>query len=118
MFRDEFVKELYFNNMSIDQPKSLKVIALNILNKHAPQKKRYVRNNQAAFMNKEIRKAIMTRSRLLNKSRKEGNEANKIAYNKQRNYCVGLIKKQKKTFYNNLNVKRVTDNKHCKTISF
>ena len=37
------------------------------LDKYAPIKKRYVRANQAPFMNKRINKEIMKRSRLRNK---------------------------------------------------
>ncbi|XP_057310198.1 uncharacterized protein LOC130648176 [Hydractinia symbiolongicarpus] len=43
---------------------------LSILD-NAPRKKRYVRHNQAAFMSKEINKAIMKRSKPLNKHRKD-----------------------------------------------
>ena len=37
-----------------------------ILEKKAPLKERYVRYNQVKFMNKNLQKAIMNRSRLLN----------------------------------------------------
>ena len=47
--------------------------ALNLLNKQAPVKKN-IRNKQSAFVTKEIRKAIMTRSFLLNEFRKEKTE--------------------------------------------
>ena len=63
--------------------------------------------NQRAFMNKEIRKAIMVRSRLRNKFIKEKNALSRKAYKKQRNYCVKLIRENKI----NLNVKNITDNK-------
>jgi len=53
----------------------------------------------------------MTRTRLKNKFRKEDTEENKKAYNKQRNYCLKLVRKTKKDFYNNLDVKKITDNK-------
>ena len=35
----------------------------------------------------------------------------KKAYNKQRNKCVSLLRKTKKTYYSNLNVKDVVGNK-------
>ena len=35
-----------------------------------------------------------------------------MAYKRQRNYCVKRLKRLEKDFYNNLNVKKVTDNKH------
>ena len=63
-------------------------------------------------MNKEIRKAIMTRMRLLNKLRKFKCPENQLTYIRQRNYRVKLLKRSKKNFYNNINMKKVTDNKH------
>ena len=40
------------------------------LNKHAPKKRKWVRGNQKPHINKELRKAIMKRSRLKNKANK------------------------------------------------
>ena len=54
---------------------------------------------------------ILNRSRLLNKFRNENTEQNKWAYKKQRNLCVKLLTRAKKTFYNTLDVKKVCDNK-------
>ena len=62
-------------------------------------------------MTNDLRKAIMNRSRLLNKFRNENTEQNKWAYKKQRNLCVKLLKRAKMTFYNTLDVKKVCDNK-------
>ena len=50
----------------------------------------------------------MTRLRLLNKFRQERTISSNVTYKKQRNICVKLLPKTKK---NNLDVKRVTDNK-------
>ena len=61
-------------------------------------------------MSKQFRKAIMTRTRLLNKYRKDNNAGNLLAYKRQRNFSVMLLRKSKKNFYNNLNVKRIMDN--------
>ena len=41
-------------------------ISLDALNKHAPRKKNHVRGNQMPFFNKELSKAIMTRTKLRN----------------------------------------------------
>ena len=38
-----------------------------VVNLHAPQKKRYIQGNQAPFMKSVLNKAIMKRSRLRNK---------------------------------------------------
>ena len=46
----------------------------------------------------------MTRTRLHNKYRKDSSAGN------QRNLCVKPVRKSKKNFYNNPNMKRVTDN--------
>ena len=62
-------------------------------------------------MNKNLQKAIMNRSRLLNRYRKEKSEATRSAYKRQRNFCVKLLRKTKKEFYKNLNVKYITENK-------
>ena len=62
-------------------------------------------------MSKQLRKAIMTRTRLLNKYRKYNSAENLFAYKRQRNLCVKLLRKSKKDFHNNLNVKRITDNR-------
>ena len=68
-------------------------------------------------MNKQLRKTIMTRTRLPNQYRKDNSAGNLFAYKRQRNLCVKLLRKFKKVFYNNLNVKRITDNrKFCQTI--
>ena len=53
----------------------------------------------------------MTRSRLLNKFRQERTIFSHVAYKKQQNMCVKLLRKTKKDFFNNLDVKRVTNNK-------
>ena len=37
-------------------------------------------------------------------------ESDKKVYNKQRNKCVSLLRKTKKEYYSNLNVKEVVDN--------
>ena len=47
-----------------------------IVNKHAPLKKKFLRGNQAPFINKELRKAIYDRSRLRNRFCKTPTEEN------------------------------------------
>ena len=63
-------------------------------------------------MNKDIHKAIMTRTRLRNIFLKEPNEMNRIAYKKQRNYCVSLMGQSKKQYHGSLNVNHLKDNKN------
>ena len=68
----------------------------NILQKHVPIKKRYIRANQPSFLNNKIHKEVMRRTRLRNKFIDFKADADRIAYSKQRNCCVSLIRKEKK----------------------
>ena len=51
-------------------------VFLKELNKHAPQKKKILRQDNNAFMTKELRKEMMLRSKLNNKFNKERNHIN------------------------------------------
>ena len=64
-----------------------------ILEKKAPLKERYVRYNQAKFVNKNLQKAITNGSRLFNRYIKGKTEANRSAYKRHRNFCVELLRK-------------------------
>ena len=98
------------NNTELDYD-GFEEILLNLLPSQAPFKKRMVRANQRVFMNKEIHKAVMVRSRLRNKFLEEKAAFSSEACNKQRNYCVKLIRQSKIKYFGNLNVKNITDNK-------
>ena len=69
---------------------------MELLNKNAKVKEKYIRANNAPFMTKELSKAIMNRSRLKNKFLKNPNKDTELNYKKQRNYCVGLLKGRRK----------------------
>ena len=62
-------------------------------------------------MNKDIFKAIMHRTSLRHKFLKSRSTEDRKAYNKQRNYCVSLIREIKKDYYNNLDYKKIIDSK-------
>ena len=53
----------------------------------------------------------MTRSCLRNKFLATKTDANRKAYNKQRNYCVSLFRREKKSLFNNPITKKIVDNK-------
>ena len=82
-----------------------------ILDAHAPTKLKYVRANDSPFINKELRKEHMLRAKLRNKFYKEKSAVSFLAYKKQRNKCVSLLRKAKKHFYGNLNPSIICDNK-------
>ena len=70
-----------------------KEIFTTVVDKHAPVKTRFLRGNQASFVNQELSKAIMRRSKLLNKFRKTKSDIDWNAYKKQRNKCVSIRRK-------------------------
>ena len=82
-----------------------------VFENHVPLKTRYVRANQAPFITKKLSKEIMIRTRLRNKFFKTKKETDREKYNKQRNYCVSLIRKEKNNYFSNINTRDITDNK-------
>ena len=55
---------------------------MKIFEKHAPLKYKYMRENEGRFMTKELRKAIMIRSKLCNRFYKHKTKTAEIAYKK------------------------------------
>ena len=109
----------YFNNELNELLKSEKDISyslfenifLQVLNAHAPVKKKIQRFNNNPFMTKQLRKAIMHRSRLKNVFNKNRTPKTWDSYKKQRNFCVDLLRRTKKLYFENINVKYINDNK-------
>ena len=66
-----------------------------VVNVHTPLKTKVVRGNDAPFVDKQLRKAIYTRTRLKNKIHKNPSKESKTAYKKQINICVSLRRKCK-----------------------
>ena len=62
-------------------------------------------------MTKALRKAIMKRSELESKYLKNRTNENLKSYKKQRNFCSKLYKKERKKYYERLDLNNVTDNK-------
>ena len=69
-----------FNNIDYD---NLIKTFLTVLEKHAPIKKKYLRVNHAYFMKKQLKRAIMKRSKLHNDFLKYVNHVCETAYRKQ-----------------------------------
>ena len=59
------------------------------------------------FMNKLLSRAHMKRTRLRTCYLKKRSEQNRLSYVKRRNCCVSLLRKTKKYYYANLNVKDI-----------
>ena len=66
----DLLKELSLSNLQNGDFDRFKFIVNSLLESHAPMKEKYIRRNQAPFMNKSVRKAIMVWTKLLNKFRK------------------------------------------------
>ena len=96
------------NNIEYD---TFQEIIIALLNVYAPLKKKYLRANHASFVTKELQKAIMLRTRLRNIYLKQHTETTKVAYNQQRNKCVSILKKSKKSYFESLIVNFFKDNK-------
>ena len=79
----------------------------NLITNLAPTKQKHIRGNQSPFMNKDIHKAIMTKTRLGCRFLKEANPMNRLAYKKQRNYCISVMHENKKQFHGYLNVNSI-----------
>ena len=74
-------------------------------------KKQYIRSKHKPFINNEISKTIMTRSRLKNHFLTNRSEKNQNLFCKLRNKCVSVLRKSKKDYFSNINEKNITDNK-------
>ena len=84
---------------------------MEVLDVHAPLKKKIIRANEVPYMNKAPRRALATRSRLENRYYRNKTDETRNAYKKQNNYCSNLYKKERKRYYANLDVRKITDNK-------
>ena len=68
-------------------------------------KKKIRRFNNNPFMTKQLRKAIMHCSRLKNVFNKNGMPKTWDSYKKQRNFCVNLLRKTKKEYFENIYIR-------------
>ena len=70
----------------------------NTLDRFAHCNKKYIRGNNAPFMNKTLSKEIMKRSSLRNKYLKNRNEEYRQRFRKQINLCISLLRKTKRSY--------------------
>ena len=76
-----------------------------------PFKTVVIRGNNKPHMSKTLRRAIMRRTRLKNRSVKTRNEADFQRYRMQRNLVVKLNKGAKREYFGNLDMNSIKDNK-------
>ena len=111
VFNNDLQQELQRIDPSDLNDSSFETAFDRALDKHAPIKKKYVRANDKPFMTRALRKATMLLSRLRNKYNEDRTAENWNNFRKQRNSCVKLFRKEKKNYYNSLDISLVTDNK-------
>ena len=111
-FRQQVLKDILkaFQNDNVVSYESFLYILF--FDSRAPKKQKYVRSNHRTFINKTILEAVMDWSRLRNKFLKTRFNEDQKVYNTQRNYCLTLVSKAKKDYYNNLDHKNVANNKN------
>ena len=91
------IRELYRN---CDEPyKKLSEIFNDIRNRHAPLKQKQVTRNHAPFMNKDLNKKIMNKSKAKNKYLNWPSRENFISYKRTKNKCNSSTKKAKRDFF-------------------
>ena len=84
---------------------------LFVLDKHAPKKMKYILSKNCNFITKELRKAIVNRSKLRNKFLKTRNKEPKERFNRQRSFCDSLLRKTKRCFFGKLDHRVVSVNR-------
>ena len=110
---EQFLTGLSFN-LAKESPGSIESFTElydKTLDKHAPFKAVVIRGNNKPHMSKTLRKAIMLRTRLKNRSVKTRNEADFQRYCQQRNLIVKLNKRAKREYYGNLHMNSIKDKK-------
>ena len=88
MFRVSLFNELSKINIEAIDLNKFTTVCIDTLNSHAPSKKKYIRGNHLRFMNEELLKEIMLRTRLWDNFLRYRSDENLKQYSKKRNYCV------------------------------
>ena len=110
-FRNTLSRNLAAQSTELMTYSSFESVVMQVLNEHAPLKKKYIRAKDGPFMTKELRKAFMKRTTLKTVYNKNRNLANHLAYKKQRNKCVKMLRNAKIQYYKSLDLKDLTDNR-------
>ena len=85
-------------------------VFMKTIEENAPEKTKIIRANHKPHVNKELRKAIMKRSRLKNIANKTKKDEDIKRYRAQRN-LVNLNTKTKRTYYKSIQAKSIENDK-------
>ena len=111
--QDIFSQELCtsFSSETVLDYTSFEENLLGVLNEHAPVKREVLWANHGPYVTKALRKAIMKRPYLEKLYfKKQGTESLK-KYKKHKNFCSRLYKKERKKYFDTLDINKITDNK-------
>ena len=107
---EKFWSDIWKMNLNAADVGGFMKAVFRIFIKHAPIKRKYFRVIEAPFMTKDVLKAIMKRSKLRSKFLKSRKLSDRKNYISQRNICKKLLRNTKRTYFNNSDIKNVTDN--------
>ena len=110
-FRNDLKRNLAKSNAECSVFENFNSVAEEVLNNYVPLKQKYLRANDAPFMTKTLRKVIMLRTQLRSGLNRYNTSENWKAFKKQRNKCVKILRQAKASYYGNLDMNSVTDNK-------
>ena len=96
------MEELNKSFISVSDLEKLNACVLEVLNKEVHIKNKFIRANEAPLMNRKLKKVMMITSRLRNTFLKHRTNENKKNYRKQTNFCVSLLRKEEKNYFENL----------------
>ena len=82
---------------------------MDVLEKYALEKQKYIRANQANLMDSNLNHAIILRSKLRNEFLKSRSNKYREAYKKQKKLYISLL--NKKDYFETLDMKSVTGKK-------
>ena len=90
---------------------SFETTFIEVLNKHAPLRKKLLRANHAPYITKTLRETILHRSQLETKYLKTKTQTDLKLYKKHKNFCSKLYKKERRKYCESLDMKNVLDSK-------
>ena len=100
-----------FENVQDDKYNILTDCVRKLIDKHAPLKNKKIKGNNKPFVTKELRSAIMKRSRLRNKYNKWQSRDNYIAYRLAKRQCDKLTDDAKTQYFSNATANGTMTNK-------
>ena len=102
-FHQDLKKELLKFDITNAPLSKFNDTVLSVFDKHVPKKMKNIRSNNCNFMTKELRKTIM--------KLETRNVESKRRFNRQRNFCVSLLRKTTRCFFGKLDHRVVFDNR-------